>query len=193
MMVTGICKHCQSITLYGLRLLQSTRDCRNVWRVITYICISVQVRFLKNRHFWKIKSSVISSLDMRIRNYYRNGVKQPIHLLTWLVLATMCEQLPFPYPSCPHTRVMFRHSLVERTIVQLPFFSKFFLIAMNGSLSHLRVGSKQFTITSISQQQYCQKVQKKFNREFFVSTYTSLEFFFMFFILCYPFSSLLHL
>ncbi len=100
-----------------LPTVRSTRECRNVRSVITYICISVQVRFLKNRHFWKIKSRVISNLDRRIRNYYRNDAKQPIiHLLTRLVLAIMCEQLPLPYPKCPHTWVTFRHTLVEWTI-----------------------------------------------------------------------------
>ncbi len=100
-------------------IVRPTRECRNVKSVITYICVSVQVRFLKNRHFLKIKSSVISNLDRLIRNYLgnycRNDVKQPIHLLTRLVLATMCEKLPFPYPPCPHTCVTFWHSLVERT------------------------------------------------------------------------------
>ncbi len=96
------------------------RECRNVRSVITYICISLQVRFLKHRYFWKIKSSVISNLDRRIRNYIgnycRNDAKQPIRLLSRLVLATMCEKLPFPYPPCPHTFVTFRHSLIEGTI-----------------------------------------------------------------------------
>ncbi len=44
-------------------------------------------------------------------------MKQPIHLLTRLLVATMCEKLLFPYLSCSHTRITFRHSLVERTIV----------------------------------------------------------------------------
>ncbi len=48
----------------------------------------------------------------------RNKVKQPIHLLTRLVLATMCKQLQFPYPPCPCTRITFWHSLIERTIVE---------------------------------------------------------------------------
>ncbi len=63
---------------------KSEQDYRNVRSVITYISISVQeVRFLKNHHFWKIKSSIITNLDRRIRNYlgnyYRNDTKQPIH------------------------------------------------------------------------------------------------------------------
>ncbi len=61
------------------------------------------------------------ALDRRLSNYlvtyYKNDAKQPIHLLTRLVLATMREKLPFPYPPCHHIRVTFRHSLVERTIM----------------------------------------------------------------------------
>ncbi len=79
--------------------------------------ISASQVFKKSLLFWKIKSSVILNLDRRIRNYNRNDEKHPIYLLTWLVLATMCEQLPFPYSPCPHTHVTFWHSLVERTIV----------------------------------------------------------------------------
>ncbi len=56
-------------------------------------------------------------------NYYRNNVKQPIHLPARFVLATVCEQLPFPYPPCPHTRVTFRHSLIEQTIVYSQLYS----------------------------------------------------------------------
>ncbi len=86
----------------------STRECQNVRSVIAYICISVQVWFLKNRHFRKIKSSVISNLDGRIRNYLgnycRNDANQPTHLLTRLVRVAMCEKLQFPYPLCSHTR-----------------------------------------------------------------------------------------
>ncbi len=37
-------------------------------------------------------------------------------MLTKLVLAAMCEKLPFPYPPCSHTRVMFRQSIPEWTI-----------------------------------------------------------------------------
>ncbi len=47
----------------------------------------------------------------------RIDAKQPIHLLTRLVLATIYEQLPFPYPPCPRNHITFRHSLIERTIV----------------------------------------------------------------------------
>ncbi len=32
-------------------IVRSTKACRNVRNVITYICISVQVRFLKDRNF----------------------------------------------------------------------------------------------------------------------------------------------
>ncbi len=79
-------------------IVRSMRECRNVRSVITYICISVQVRFLKNCNFWKIKSSIIS-IDRQIRNYLgnycRNDAKQSIHPPTRLVLATMWENNRF--------------------------------------------------------------------------------------------------
>ncbi len=86
--------------LWKMSIVRSTRECRNVRSVITYIYKSVQVRFLKNLQFWKIESSVISHFDRRIRNYLgnycRNDAKQPIHLLTRLIQAIVCEKLPFP-------------------------------------------------------------------------------------------------
>ncbi len=88
-----------------ISIVRSTRVCRNVRCVITYTCISLQVRFLKNRPFWKIKSSVISNLDRQIRNYYKNGTKQPIHPLTrlgtcynvWTITVSLPTMSPYSH------------------------------------------------------------------------------------------------
>ncbi len=96
--------------------------CQEHYHIHLHISAS---QVFKKSSFSENKSSVISNLDRRIRNYLgnycRNDAKQPIHLLTRLVLAAMCKKLQFPYSPCPHTRITFRHSLIEWTIVYHTF------------------------------------------------------------------------